>query len=105
MVNVFAGNKKKEPNDFINQQEKQETPEARGTEQPQVVIQQLKLEQAKLSDEKQSLLQLKEDLKRKINDKIENSKNNLQKLKSEVDALKAECAQLDESLQFEVLAQ
>ena len=73
--------------------------------QPTSVLQKLKIEEAQLVEEKRSLAQLKEQLEKKIKDQIENSKGNLQKLRTEVSSLKAECAELKESLQNEVLAE
>jgi predicted transcriptional regulator len=73
--------------------------------QPISVLQKLKIEEAQLVEEKRSLAQLKEQLEKKIKDQIENSKGNLQKLRTEVNSLKAECAELKESLQNEVLAE
>jgi len=105
LVNVFAGNKKKEPTpEAVKQEEKESAPNSL-PEKPMEVIQKLKAEEAQLTDEKRNLVQLKEQLQKKIKDQIENSKNNLNKLRTEVDELKAECAQLNESLQSEMLVQ
>lgn len=105
MVNVFASGKKKEQPEDQNPQDKQATADAKSGDQPAVAIQKLKLEEAKLADEKHNLLQLREQLKEKINNQIENRKNSVQKLKAEIDELKAECANLNESLQNEALIQ
>ncbi|HEY9753906.1 MAG TPA: hypothetical protein V6C97_01965 [Oculatellaceae cyanobacterium] len=105
MVNVFASGKKKEQPEDQNPQDKQATADAKSGDQPVVAIQKLKLEEAKLADEKHNLLQLREQLKEKINNQIENRKNSVQKLRAEIDELKAECANLNESLQNEALIQ
>lgn len=105
MVNVFAGNKKKEPTPEVAKQEEKESIAETVPDKPMEVIQKLKAEEAQLTDEKRNLVQLKEQLQKKIKDQIENSKNNVHKLRAEVDELKAECAQLNESLQSEVLMQ
>ena len=105
MVNVFSAPKKKEENtENVKQTGKQDTSSA-SSEQPAALYQKLKMEEAQLFEEKQSLSQLKEQLQKKIKDQIENSKNNLQKLKLEISELKIECAQLNETLQNEILAE
>jgi hypothetical protein len=107
MVNVFASTKKKEENNSVEvkQSIKQETPPAQFSGEPATVLQKMKLEEAQLAEEKRNLAQLKEQLQKKITDQIENSMSNLQKLKSEVTELKAECAELNETLQNEVFAE
>jgi seryl-tRNA synthetase len=106
LVNVFASNKKKDlPIEDGKQVEKQGTSEVKISEQPAAVIQKLKEEEAQLICEKRDLVQLKEQLQKKIKDQIENGKNNVQKLREEVDELKAECAELNESLESELLTQ
>jgi uncharacterized protein involved in exopolysaccharide biosynthesis len=105
MVNVFSAPKKKEENtENAKQTGKQETPIA-SSEQPAALFQKLKMEEAQLFEEKQSLNQLKEQLQKKIKDQIESSRNNLQKLKIEISELKIECAQLNDTLQNEILAE
>ena len=103
LVNVFASSKKKEENNSveIKQATKQETPPVQFSGEPTTVLQKIKLEEAQLEEEKRNLEQLKEQLQKKITDQIENSMSNLQKLKSEVSELKAECAELNETLQNE----
>ena len=106
MVNVFAGTKKKEENPVeVKQIVKPETPPSQFSGEPATVLQKIKLEEAQLEEEKRSLAQLKEQLQKKITDQIENSMSNLQKLKSEVTELKAECAELNETLQNEIFAE
>ncbi len=106
MVNVFSGPKKKdENNEERSQIEKQEIAQTKFQEPPAATLQKLKVEEAELFEERQSLLQMKEQLQRKIKDQIENSKSNLQKLRAEVDQLKAECTELNFTLQEEILAE
>jgi predicted transcriptional regulator len=111
---MFPNPKKKDENITIEdpkQMVKTEAPPAQAPGQPASaaqsasVLQKLKIEEAQLVEEKRSLAQLKEQLEKKIKDQIENSKGNLQKLRTEVSSLKAECAELKESLQNEVLAE
>lgn len=110
MVNMFNPKKKDEnpPNEDGKQTLKTEAPPAQPTtqasDQPAVLLQKLKMEEAQLIEEREHLAQLKERLKKKINDQIENSKDNLQKLRTEVVSLKTECAEMNETLQYEVLA-
>ncbi len=106
MVNVFAGAGSKKKEQPADQAKKEENiPETKTPDQPAETIQKLKVEEAQLAEEKTRLLQLKEQLQKRIKDQIENSKANVQKLRAEVDVLKAECAQLNESLQNEALVQ
>jgi len=105
MVNVFAGNKKKEPTIEPEKQDEKESARETNPEQPLTVIQKLRAEEAQLADEKRNLLIQRDQLQKKIKEQIENSKNNVSKLKSEVDELKAECTELNESLENEVLMQ
>jgi conjugal transfer/entry exclusion protein len=107
LVNVFASTKKKEetnPNE-IKQAAKPETTPAQFSGEPATVLQKIKLEESQLEEEKKNLAQLKEQLQKKITNQIENSMGNLQKLRSEVSELKAECAQLNETLQNEVFTE
>ena len=111
---MFPNPKKKDEN-ITNEDPKQmlksDAPSAQAPGQPASagqatsVLQKLKIEEAQLVEEKRNLAQLKEQLEKKIKDQIENSKGNLQKLRTEVSSLKAECAELKESLQNEVLTQ
>jgi hypothetical protein len=111
---MFPNPKKKDEN-ITNEDPKQmlkpDAPSAQASGQPvsagqaTSVLQKLKIEEAQLVEEKRNLAQLKEQLEKKIKDQIENSKGNLQKLRTEVSSLKAECAELKESLQNEVLTQ
>lgn len=48
---------------------------------------------------------MKEQLQKKIKDQIENSKTNVQKLKAEIDALKAECSELNLTIEQGVFAE
>jgi uncharacterized protein involved in exopolysaccharide biosynthesis len=107
MVNVFASSKKKEENvpAEVKQSAKPEAPPAQFSGEPATVLQKIKLEEAQLEEERRNLAQLKEQLQKKITDQIENSMSNLQKLKSQVNELKAECAELNETLQNEVFAE
>ena len=108
MVNMFSSNKKKDE-DTISENEKQtlktEPSASQAPSQPTTLLQKLKLEEAQLNEEKQNLAQLKDQLQKKIKDQIESSKSALQKLRTEVSALKAECAELNETLQNEILIQ
>ena len=105
MVNVFSGPKKKEENiENVKQAEKQDISSA-SPDQPVAIFQKLKIEEAQLFEEKQNLMQLKEQLQKKVTDQIENSKSKLQKLKTEVSELKIQCAQLNETLQNEIIAE
>jgi hypothetical protein len=105
MVNVFSSPKKRDdPEENKKQLPPQENP-APNEEQPLVIIQKLKLEEYRLAEEKQNLTQLKEQLQKKINDKIEFSKANLQRLKSEIDELKVEVAHLNETLEQDIIAE
>ena len=103
LVNVFANTKKKEENNFdeLKQTTKQRPSPAQFSGESATVLQQIKLEEAQLEEELKSLAQLKEQLQKKITDQIEHSMGNLQKLRSEVSELKAECAELNETLQNE----
>ncbi len=107
LVNVFASTKKKEENNPVELKQtiKQEAPPAQFAGEPATVLQKIKLEEAQLEEERRNLAQLKEQLQKKITDQIENSMSNLQKLKSQVSELKAECAELNETLQNEVFAE
>ncbi len=106
MVNVFTANKKKEPTpEEIKREDKEISSETKTSDEPAMVIQKLKAEEAQLTEEKRSLVQLKEQLQKRIKDQIENSRNSVKKLKAEVDELKIECAQLNESLQNELLVE
>ena len=105
MVNVFAVSKKKEESaQSAREIQKQDTSPVTSSE-PITLLKQIKTEEAQLFEEKQNLTQLKEQLQKKIKDQIENSKSNLQKLKTEINELKIECAQLNETLQNEILAE
>ncbi len=105
MVNVFSSNKKKdEHNEDGKQPVQQEAPPTQSTEQPVDILQKMKMEEAQLAEQKRNLVQLKEQLQTKIKDKIEARKSYLQKLKTEVDQLKAECIGLNETLEAEVVA-
>ena len=107
MVNMFANTKKKD--ESVANEDPKQTPKTEASPaQPQgqqTTLQKLKLEEAQLLEEKKNLAQLKEQLQKKVKDQIESSKENLQKLKNEVSSLKAECAELNETLQNEVFAQ
>jgi chromosome segregation ATPase len=102
MVNVFSSAKKKEE---IFEGEKQRSEVPQTSNQPADVLKKLKLEEAQLAEERQNLSQLKEQLENKIRDQIENRKENLEKLKTEINALKAECAELNETLQNQLFAE
>ena len=106
MVNVFSTPKKKD--EIIEEGKqtiKQDFVPAKTSEQPATILQKLKLEEAQLAEEKRNLVQIKEQLQKKIKDQIENSKTNLQKLKAEVNELKTECTELNFTLQNEILAE
>ncbi len=105
---MFANPKKKdEPiiNEDPKQIQKTDVPPAQASGQPTSVLQKLKMEEAQLAEEKRNLAQLKEQLEKKLKDQIENSKGNVQKLRTEVNSLKAECAELKQNLQPEVFAE
>jgi hypothetical protein len=108
LVNMFSNNKKKDEN-TTDENEKQmlktEISTTQAPNQPATILQKLKLEEAQLNEEKQNLALLKDQLQKKIKEQIENSKGTLQKLRTEVSALKAECAELNETLQNEILVQ
>jgi hypothetical protein len=103
MVNVFTTSKKKDENTQNIKETTKQEPSLTPTDQPAALLQKMKTEEAKLFEEKRNLTQLKEQLQKKIKDQIENSKNNLQKLKTEIDDLKIECTQLNETLQNDIL--
>ena len=105
---MFSSNKKKDEtttSEIEKQTLKTEASAAQVSSQPATVLQKLKLEEAQLNEEKQNLAQLKDQLEKKIKDQIENSKSTLQRLRNEVSELKAECAELNETLQNEILVQ
>jgi predicted transcriptional regulator len=105
MVNVFSGSKKKDENtEGVTPTVKQDASPAT-LEQPAALFQKLKIEEAQLLEEKQNLTHLKEQLQKKIKDQIDTSKNNLQKLKTEVSELKIQCAQLNETLENEIIVE
>jgi chromosome segregation ATPase len=66
-------------------------------EEPFVVLQKLVNEEAKLMEEKKNLDSLREKLLSKIQEEIDNKKNNIQKLKSEITDLKFSCEELTKS--------
>ncbi len=104
LVNVFSAPKKKDsPTEQEKQPAAQNNPPQQPSEEPMTTIQKLRAEESQLAEEKQNLLQRKEQLQKKIKSQIDSSKNNVDKLKAEVEKLKFECAQLDESLQEEML--
>lgn len=66
-------------------------------EEPFVVLQKLSSEEAKLLDEKKNLDALRAKLLSKIQEEIDEKKNNIQKLKSEIKDLKFSCEELTKS--------
>jgi seryl-tRNA synthetase len=66
-------------------------------EEPFAVLQKLANEEAKLMEEKKNLDSLREKLMSKIQEEIDNKKNNIQKLKSEIKDLKFSCEELTKS--------
>lgn len=101
MVNVFSATRKKDenPNEETKQVPKQEEPLTQSSDNSANALKKLKQEEAQLAEERQNLEQLKEQLRKKIKDQIDNRKENLQKLRTEVSDLKAECAELNQTLQ------
>jgi chromosome segregation ATPase len=63
-------------------------------EEPFIVLQKLMNEEAELMEEKKNLDSLREKLLSKIREEIDNKKNNIQKLKSEIKDLKFSCEEL-----------
>jgi chromosome segregation ATPase len=63
-------------------------------EEPFAVLQKLASEEARLMEEKKNLDSLREKLMSKIQEEIDNKKNNIQKLKSEIKDLKFSCEEL-----------
>ena len=63
-------------------------------EEPFAVLQKLASEEAKLKEEKKNLDSLREKLLSKIQEEIDNKRNNIQKLKSEIKDLKFSCEEL-----------
>jgi hypothetical protein len=64
------------------------------------VLQEIRLEEAQLLEEKRNLANSREQLQKKIVDKIENNMDNLLKLKVEVNQLKVECRELNKILEL-----
>lgn len=73
-------------------------------EEPALALQRLMSEEANLMAEKQNFESLKEKLQLKAKEEIENKKNNIQKLKSEITDLKVACEELTKSLNAGVTA-
>ena len=63
-------------------------------EEPFAVLHKLASEEAKLKEEKKNLDSLREKLLSKIQEEIDNKRNNIQKLKSEIKDLKFSCEEL-----------
>lgn len=74
-------------------------------EEPALALQRLMSEEANLMAEKQNFESLKEKLQLKAKEEIENKKNNIQKLKSEITNLKVACEELTKSLNAGVTVQ
>ena len=74
-------------------------------EEPALALQRLKCEEVNLIQEKQDLESLKEKLQLKAKEEIENKKNNIQKLKSEITDLQVACEELTKSLNAGVAVQ
>jgi chromosome segregation ATPase len=66
-------------------------------EEPFAVLQKLSSEETRLMEEKKNLDSLREKLLSKIQDEIDNKRNNIQKLKSEIKDLKFSCEELTKS--------
>jgi hypothetical protein len=63
-----------------------------------LVLQQLSNEEATLREQKENLDLLREQLQKKVKEEIDNRRNIIQKLKSEVKDLKIDCEKLSRSL-------
>jgi chromosome segregation ATPase len=63
-----------------------------------LVLQQLSDEEATLQEQKENLDSLKVQLQKKVKEEIDNRRNSIQKLKSEVKDLKTDCEKLNRSL-------
>jgi len=73
--------------------------EQSGKEQePMLILQELKKEEDALVEEKQNLVALKDKLRLKTKEEIENKKRNIQTLKNEIAELKTKCEELSKSL-------
>ena len=71
-------------------------------EEPAVVLQELINEEANLMEEKKSLISLREKLLSKIQEEIDNKKNNIQTLTAEIKDLKFSCEELSKTFKTEV---
>jgi len=103
---MFSNTKKKDENTANEDSKPMVKTEPSSTptqDQPAAILQKIKMEEAQLIEERRNLAQQREQLQKKIKDQIENSKGNLQKLKTEVTALKAECEELNRTLENEIL--
>ena len=63
-------------------------------EEPFAVLKKLASEEARLMEEKKNLDSLREKLMSKIQEEIDNKRNNIRKLKSEIKDLKFSCEEL-----------
>ena len=81
------------------QKEKVEEKQSEIKEQALLELQKLKKEEAVLVEEKKNLISLQNKLRYKTREEIKKSKNNIETLRQEILDLKAQCEELQKSLQ------